>query len=983
MKPKFTRLALAVSMPLAFATYTHAQSTWTGANLAEWGTAANWTAGVPNAIDTVANINTALTVNVSDTGTGGTYPYTFGTLATNIATGSVVVGNNAVTTDILKADVTSGSPVIDVGTGGAIFYYANLEGTQGFNKTGAGRFTFRFNGADQAYTGNISISGGIFGINQDRSLGDVENDITIATGARLLAEPGSNAGNITLPSTRTITLAGAQSQIGSNNAAVNLIIDGEVTESSANSGLVKTDAGKVTLNGTLSYTGETRIATGTLALSGVAALPTTQNLRFTGNAVACNLDLGGTSQTVSSIVMDQVNANRAITGGGSFTINGDANLVLSSTSGVTYDFSEIDSFTFDKSTRNLNFQTTNVAAVTTLNDFNLAKSGIDGGTNTITAAAFQVGGSGVSDGNNGSAARLHLGTVNTINADTVKLGAFNANGFIDFQAGLTNPGLKLRATDGGEESPVTTLTIGETSSGSRTGNGLLNLTGGSGDILATDIIIGRHISNAFNGGDSTLTLPDGTLDATTVVMADKVGSGQPTINAVINHNGGDVTIDTILMARTTDGAQLASAGQNLRPTYNLNGGTLNVTSIQPGPLATPLLPLAQVETATAAGTASADGNVNVTVTGAGITGSPLLIPVAILNGDTADAWAAKVRAALSAESAITDLYSVGGTASQITLTRLIYTLNDGTLNVALANGAPSPGITAAASSGNTVTGGSSTVRNLILKGGTLINQTGADLAISGITVTVSGITTTVVDSTPGQKVVLGSDVTYSARLNSFNGTSGALTVDGDLDLSASPAFAIFDDASGDATLLAPGTKLYLMDYALGSLTGTFSGLPEGSTVNVTKGAVTNTFVIKYADDGGTAVTLTVPAGGGDNFDTWATDNGIPGQPFDEDFDKDGISNGVEYALGKNPVASDTPAGVLLGNTITFTKGADAITNADVSWTIQTSETLITGSWIDEPSATQPAGDPSLTIAYTFGPPTPPRKFARLKVVRVP
>ncbi|MCU0778092.1 MAG: autotransporter-associated beta strand repeat-containing protein [Akkermansiaceae bacterium] len=978
MKPRF--LSLLAVLPLAAVSYTHAQSTWTGAAGGEWGTAANWTGGVPNATGATANINTALTVNVSDTGTGGTYPYTFGTLATSLASGSAVIGNNTVTTDILKADVTSGTPEISVATGGAIFYYANLEGTQGFNKTGGGRLTFRFNGADQTYTGDITITGGILGINQDGSLGDAENDITIATGARLLAEPGSNTGTITLPDTRIITLGGLQSQIGSNNAAVNLIVNGEVAENAPGNGLVKTDAGKVTLAGTLSYTGETRIATGTLALSGDAVLPTDQNLRFTGNAVVCTLDLGGTSQTVRTLVMDQVNANRAITGGGSLTINGDTSLTLSSNNGVTYDFSGIDSFTFDKSDRNLNFQTTNVAAVTTLNDFNLAKSGIDGGTNTITAAAFQVGGSAVSDGNNGSAARLHLGTVNIINANTVKLGAFNANGFVDFQAGLTNPGLKLRATDG--ISPVTTLTIGETSSGSRTGNGLLNLTGGSGDILATDILIGRHISNAFNGGDSTLTLPDGTLNATTVVMADKVGSGQPTINAVINHNGGDVTIDTILMARTTDGAQLASAGQNLRPTYNLNGGTLNVTSIQPGPLATPLAPLAQVETATAAGTASAAGNVNVTVTGAGITGSPLTIPVAVLNGDTADAWAAKVRAALSSESAITDLYSVGGTASQIVLTRLIYTLNDASLNIALANGAPSPGITAAATSGNTVTGGSSTVRNLILKGGTLINQTGADLSISGITITVSGITTTVVDSTPGQKVVLGSDVTYSARLNSFNGTSGALTVDGDLDLSASPAFAIFDDASGDATPLAPGTKLYLMDYALGSLTGTFAGQPEGSTVNVTKGAVTNSFVIKYADDGGTAVTLTVPSAG-DNFDTWATDNGIPGEPFDEDFDKDGISNGVEYALGKNPVVSDTPAGVLLGNTITFTKGADAIANGDVSWTIQTSETLVAGSWIDEPSATQPAGDPSLTIAYTFGPPTPPRKFARLKVVQVP
>ena len=57
--------------------------------------------------DAIATINTALTVNVSDTGTGGTYPYTFGTLATNIASGNVVIGSTAVTTDVLAATVTA------------------------------------------------------------------------------------------------------------------------------------------------------------------------------------------------------------------------------------------------------------------------------------------------------------------------------------------------------------------------------------------------------------------------------------------------------------------------------------------------------------------------------------------------------------------------------------------------------------------------------------------------------------------------------------------------------------------------------------------------------------------------------------------------------------------------------------------------------------------------------------------------------------
>lgn len=36
------------------------------------------------------------------------------------------------------------------------------------------------------------------------------------------------------------------------------------------------------------------------------------------------------------------------------------------------------------------------------------------------------------------------------------------------------------------------------------------------------------------------------------------------------------------------------------------------------------------------------------------------------------------------------------------------------------------------------------------------------------------------------------------------------------------------------------------------------------------------------------------------FEAWAFDNGIEDQPFDGDFDDDGISNGMEYALGMDP-----------------------------------------------------------------------------------
>jgi hypothetical protein len=114
-------------------------------------------------------------------------------------------------------------------------------------------------------------------------------------------------------------------------------------------------------------------------------------------------------------------------------------------------------------------------------------------------------------------------------------------------------------------------------------------------------------------------------------------------------------------------------------------------------------PTAQVETATAAGTITLSGNAKVIVTAAGMSGTPKTISVAVLNGDTADVWAAKVRAALLADAAVTALYTPGGLDDKIVLTRKINAANDASLNINLNNDTCT-GITPAASSENTTAG---------------------------------------------------------------------------------------------------------------------------------------------------------------------------------------------------------------------------------------------------------------------------------------
>ncbi|MGJ8640477.1 MAG: beta strand repeat-containing protein [Opitutaceae bacterium] len=145
------------------------------------------------------------------------------------------------------------------------------------------------------------------------------------------------------------------------------------------------------------------------------------------------------------------------------------------------------------------------------------------------------------------------------------------------------------------------------------------------------------------------------------------------------------------------------------------------------------------------------------------------------------------------------------------------------------------------------------------------------------------------------------------------------------------------------------------------------------------GSSTSSAPLENQDDTRFSGTGTLSVTSGPGFEGWATANGIDGELPGGDFDFDGISNLLEYALGTNPAASTEAAGVYSGDTVTFTKGSDAITNGDVSWTIETSSLLTPGSWT--PQVVQPAGDATATIEYTFTPGSPDKEFARLSVTQ--
>jgi phage tail sheath gpL-like len=116
----------------------------------------------------------------------------------------------------------------------------------------------------------------------------------------------------------------------------------------------------------------------------------------------------------------------------------------------------------------------------------------------------------------------------------------------------------------------------------------------------------------------------------------------------------------------------------------------------------------QVEATAAVGTAADDGNVTVVVTSAILDASPVSLSVAVLSGDTASVWAGKVRTALTQNGDVASRYNVSGTGATITLTARKAAANDSTLNISLANGSPSPGITPDTVSENTTLGAAPT-----------------------------------------------------------------------------------------------------------------------------------------------------------------------------------------------------------------------------------------------------------------------------------
>src|SRR4051794_37570869 len=109
MKSQYRTIAVLLAASLSFAVSANAQTVWTNAGTANWFTAGNWSAGVPNSgVD--AQVNNGGTARINS-GTGAANSVTLGLAAGNSGGLLVQTGPGStlnVTNDILIGDAGTG-----------------------------------------------------------------------------------------------------------------------------------------------------------------------------------------------------------------------------------------------------------------------------------------------------------------------------------------------------------------------------------------------------------------------------------------------------------------------------------------------------------------------------------------------------------------------------------------------------------------------------------------------------------------------------------------------------------------------------------------------------------------------------------------------------------------------------------------------------------------------------------------------------------
>jgi autotransporter-associated beta strand protein len=565
-----------------------AQTYWitptnTTATAFPWNGATNWSSGiVPSATDAVVVFTnfpgSQPAVNTTNIISGGTNtPFIFGTL---VCSNSQVLNGGGQ----LNAAVSAGTPTIYVGSG-SLWLYPLLGGMQGFNKTGAGEVTFRYNNNNNPFTGNVIISGGDLCLNIDSNLGNTNNDLVISNNAKLLINP-TTAAPVTLAPARTVTLACALANF--DVAGTNwLTIPGVINESvSGQGGLQKTDSGTLALSGVNIFGGGTTVSGGVLDCQTNAALGKGGATISSGGELACDANViltnaltlaGGTISfngsggafagpvtfnNDSTVALRSFLTGAAASGAISNAINDTANTLTVAGAGTLTFASGANSSTINM------LRLTNSTAILASGTLNINTGGTPGNTTVTGGSGFNNFGGSTFTVNGGTLALAGNYFIPAGNSGggnnffTLQSGNVNNNGGEILLAYAANGTLNINGGTFNNQSQSIRVQQGAT--------GVVNLNGGVLALNQFDNAGGTGGTVNFNGGTLRANVDGSSLLQSHNSYVVKTGG------AVIDSQSYAVSVDVPLVSGSSPDGGLKKVGSGtltLTATNSYNGPT--------------------------------------------------------------------------------------------------------------------------------------------------------------------------------------------------------------------------------------------------------------------------------------------------------------------------------------------------------------------------------------------------------------------------
>lgn len=763
---------------------------------------------------------------------------------------------------------------------------AILAGAGGLLKTQSNIVTLT---AASTYTGTTEIQAGTLSINSIGNVGGGasalgnpttgENGIirmgfgstatTLQyTGAghssnRIIGMQGST-GSVTLDADGTGALAftggvrfenaGNKSLIlrGSSAAAIDNTISG-LTEIGGVLTLNKADANTWLVNGGNAYTGVTQIDNGVLKIGVTDALPTATAVRLGTGTTAGTLDLNGFNQTIGSLT-SQTNSNSVtnqiiVDSGNTLTVTGAVTLGANADNSITL-INATGGGAFVNNNTGGTFQVGGATGTANENSVTADLSGLGSFTVNLGATGtFRIGDNSTNTGGGGSS-QLTLAAANTITANAIEVASvqtnalqqlhlgsstnlLNANalnvsgnirgiGLLDF-AGPTGT-VNLRAADGTSRAA---MNLGvSTSSTSNSMTGTANFTGHDSDLLLSTLVMASR-SAGTGASTATLSFDQGTLDATTLNMASRTGTGTGDATATVNLGDSaapgtpTTTIGALTMAVNT------SAGGTVTADFNVTGGNVSIGAINMANAAAGLTVTSTIDLT--GGSVTVTGDI-VRTGGAGTENATVTLDGATLDMTGKNIGAGAANVALAAQSGtLKNLNELngGGAFTKTTAGTLVMSgtnaysgatnVTGGTLQVGdgVTGSLTGAGAVTVSNAGSKLSGSGSITGSTTIGGGTFLAPGVGDTDASNQTLTFTAVTV----ANGGQVQLSISDNTEQLVTADMNALTAALT-----NGTYTNVAALFTGGQLDAyKTTAPGNHDFI------NITGAFSVDADGST----------------------------------------------------------------------------------------------------------------------------------------------------------